>query len=64
MSVVVPVYNPGALLPTCLDSLRRLDYPDLEIVPVDDAGPEPVRGALEAIARDDPRVRPIFHPTN
>ncbi len=35
-SVVVAAYNAQATLGACLDSLRRLNYPDFEIIVVDD----------------------------
>ncbi|HKZ58590.1 MAG TPA: glycosyltransferase family A protein [Candidatus Thermoplasmatota archaeon] len=64
VSVVIPVYNPGRLLESSLGSARRQTYGDLEIIPVDDAGAEPVRPALEAASKADPRVRPVFHIAN
>jgi len=36
VSVVVPAHNAGATLGTCLESLGHLDYPDYEIIAVDD----------------------------
>jgi O-antigen biosynthesis protein len=36
ISVVVCTYNGEATLPTCLDALCRLDYPDYEVIVVDD----------------------------
>lgn len=36
VSVVVCSYNGGATLRECLDSLMRLDYPDYEVILVDD----------------------------
>jgi GT2 family glycosyltransferase len=36
VSVVVASYNADRTLPSCLDSLRRLNYPDYEVILVDD----------------------------
>lgn len=36
-SVIVPVYNAGSTIEKCLDSIMIQDYPDLEVVVVDDA---------------------------
>ena len=36
VSVVVCSYNGGRTLPQCLESLQKLDYPDYEIILVDD----------------------------
>jgi GT2 family glycosyltransferase len=64
VSVVIPLYNPGALLDACLTSVTNQTYPDLEIIPVDDKGPEPLRAPLDALAAKDARVRPVFHEAN
>lgn len=37
VSVVVPTYNSGDVLDRCLQALRASDWPDLEIIVVDDA---------------------------
>lgn len=44
VSVVIPTYNRGKMLTSCLESLFTLDYPKakLEIIVVDDASPVPV----------------------
>ena len=36
VSVVVASYNGGRTLPACLDSLGRLNYPDYEVILIDD----------------------------
>jgi glycosyltransferase involved in cell wall biosynthesis/exo-beta-1,3-glucanase (GH17 family) len=36
VSVVVPSYNGGKTLPACLNSLERLNYPNYEVILVDD----------------------------
>lgn len=36
VSVVVASYNGGSTLPACLDSLRHLNYPNYEVILVDD----------------------------
>ena len=36
ISVIVPVYNTGAYLEACVESIVRQDYPDIEIILVDD----------------------------
>lgn len=64
VSVVIPLYNPGPLLEVAIKSLQMQTAADLEIIPVDDAGPEPLRERLEALARADARIKPVFHDSN
>src|SRR5688572_1832772 len=37
LSIIIPNWNGARFLPTCLDSLRRQTYADLEIIIVDNA---------------------------
>lgn len=59
VSVVVCSYNGGATLDECLRSLLALDYPDFEVVLVDDGSTDDTR----AIAARFPTVRAI-HQSN
>ena len=53
VSVVVASYNGGTTLRTCLDSLMRLNYPDYEVILVDDGSTD----NTQEIASAFPRVR-------
>ncbi|HJT35289.1 MAG TPA: glycosyltransferase [Pirellulales bacterium] len=59
VSVVVCSYNGGAALEQCLRSLDRLDYPDYEVIVVDDGSTDDTR---EILARF-PQVKAI-HQSN
>ena len=54
LSVIILSYNRIEAMRTCLASLRTLDYPDLEIIVVDNAS---ANGAPDMIAREFPEVR-------
>jgi glycosyltransferase involved in cell wall biosynthesis len=56
VSVIVCSYNGGRTLATCLDSLGRLNYPDYEIILVDDGSTDDTRD----IAEQFPHVRYIY----
>jgi glycosyltransferase involved in cell wall biosynthesis len=66
ISVVVPAYNtPERYLRELLDCLRAQLYPRWELCIADDASPQPhVRTILEAAARADARIRPVFRREN
>lgn len=60
VSVVVASYNADRTLATCLESLERLNYPDYEIILVDDGSTD----TTAQIAAHHPRVRFIQHDRN
>lgn len=57
ISVALCTYNGARHLPQQLESLLAQDYPNLEIVAVDDASADETPALLEAAARRDPRLR-------
>ncbi|MBU6276592.1 MAG: glycosyltransferase, partial [Planctomycetes bacterium] len=60
VSVVVCSYQGGRTLAQCLESLGGLDYPDYEVILVDDGSTDDT----PAIARRFPEVRVVRHETN
>lgn len=60
VSVVVASYNGDSTLKACLDSLGRLNYPDYEVILVDDGSTD----TSESLARQYPGVRYFRHGTN
>ena len=60
VSVVVASHNGGHSLPACLDSLTHLNYPDYEVILVDDGSNDDTA----RIAEHYPHVRTVVHPHN
>ncbi len=60
-SVIIPVWNGREYLPGCLDALLAQDYPDFEVVVVDNASAD---GSADLVAENYPQVRLIRNPQN
>ena len=57
VSVIIPVYNSKKRLAACLDHVAAMDYPNLEVILVDDCSTD---GSLE-ICREYEKKYPYFH---
>lgn len=56
VSVIVCSYNGAQTLAACLDSLGRIDYPDFEVILIDDGSTDDTR----AIAARYPKIRYVY----
>lgn len=59
LSVIVAACNEGATLGAPLETLLAQDYPNLELVVVNDRSTDDTRSVLEALAARDPRITAI-----
>lgn len=64
VSIVVPCYNHGRYLPECLDSILSQDYPELEVIVVDDSSTENSTLAVLAEIESRERVTVLRQPQN
>lgn len=60
VSVIVPVYNPGNLLPRTLDSILAQTFADFELICIDDGSTDGSREILKGYAAKDARVKLIM----
>lgn len=63
VSVVVPVYNCEKAIERCIRSILDQEYKDLEVIAVDDGSKDSSGEILDAIAKEDPRLR-VIHKEN
>jgi GT2 family glycosyltransferase len=61
LSIVIPVWNGRRYLADCLDALLSQEYPDLQVIAVDNASSD---GSADWIAEHYPQVRLIRNPSN
>jgi hypothetical protein len=59
VSVLMPVYNAGAMLPPCLDSILGQTFTNFELVAVNDGSDDGTAAVLAGYAQKDGRVRPV-----
>ncbi len=59
VSVVIPARNEQRKLRSGLESVLELDYPELEIIAIDDRSEDATGAILDAIAAGDRRVRTV-----
>ncbi|MDD2731023.1 MAG: glycosyltransferase, partial [Candidatus Portnoybacteria bacterium] len=64
VSVIIPCYNLGKFLPYCLDSVLAQDYPQLEVVVVDDASTDNSWDIIQDYATKDSRIIPLRNTYN
>lgn len=62
VSVIIPCYKQGHLLPDCVASLQRQTHVDWEAIIVDDGSPDETAQIAEELALNDQRVRLVRQP--
>ena len=53
----MPVYKVQGYIRQCLDSILETDFPDIEVIAIDDRSPDGCGEILDEFAERDPRVR-------
>jgi glycosyltransferase involved in cell wall biosynthesis len=64
VSVIVPCYNMSAFLEETLQSVCASDYPDFEVLVIDDGSTDDSLVRARAFASRDPRVRVLTQPNS
>ena len=64
VSVIIPVYNSGLYLDRCLESVINQDYPDTEIILIDDGSTDDSAGKCDDWAARYPDKVGVIHQSN
>ena len=64
VSVLIPAYNEAAVIGTCVEAALAANYPQLEVVVLDDGSTDETEAAALAAAGGDPRLRVARDPVN
>ncbi len=59
LSIIIPAFNTKPFYKACLESLLRIDYPDYEIIVVDDGSSDGSFEAIKKIAEKNPQLKLI-----
>ena len=62
ISTIIPVYNVSTYISECMESILSQDYPDLEIILVDDGSTDDSGRICDAYAQRDNRIQVIHQP--
>lgn len=64
LSVIVPVYNVEEYLHVCLNSVIKQNYPDFEVICIDDASTDSTSEILEYFSKKDSRIKIFRNESN
>jgi biofilm PGA synthesis N-glycosyltransferase PgaC len=64
LTLLIPAYNEGQVVATCLAAARELDYPQLRMLVLDDGSTDDTATVAERVATGDPRVRVVRDQVN
>ena len=59
VSIVIPAYNEEKWVGKTLDAVRKINYPDFEVIVVDNASADKTSEVVEVYVKKDPRIKLI-----
>ena len=64
VTILIPAYNEEAVVGTCVQAVRAVDYPDFEVLVLDDGSTDATAAVATAAAAGDKRVEVVRDPVN
>jgi poly-beta-1,6-N-acetyl-D-glucosamine synthase len=64
VTILIPAYNEAQVIAGCVQAARAVDYPELEVLVLDDGSTDDTVAAATAGAGDDERVEVVRDPVN
>jgi biofilm PGA synthesis N-glycosyltransferase PgaC len=64
VTLLVPAFNEESVIGTCVQRARAVDYPELEVLVLDDGSTDGTVDAATAAVEGDPRVEVVRDPVN
>jgi glycosyltransferase involved in cell wall biosynthesis/SAM-dependent methyltransferase len=64
VSIVIPFYGVEEFIEDCIKSILKQDYPNLEIIFIDDQSPDNARQIVEKYMAKDDRIKLVIHDLN
>ncbi|MDB5293777.1 MAG: glycosyl transferase [Phycisphaerales bacterium] len=59
VSILIPAKDEGARIRACLESALAQDYPDFELIAIDDRSTDETGAVMDEVAASDPRLRVV-----
>jgi cellulose synthase/poly-beta-1,6-N-acetylglucosamine synthase-like glycosyltransferase len=59
LSIVIPACNEGDTIEAAMESLLAVDYPNLEIIVINDRSNDATREIIDQLSLMDPRIKPV-----
>lgn len=64
VTILVPAFNEAAVIASCVEALRAVDYPSLEVLILDDGSTDDTAATAAQAAGSDPHIEIVPDPVN
>jgi poly-beta-1,6-N-acetyl-D-glucosamine synthase len=64
VSVLIPAYNESGVIAECVSAALAVDYPELEVIVLDDGSTDDTPGVAAQTGEGDPRLKVLRDPVN
>jgi poly-beta-1,6-N-acetyl-D-glucosamine synthase len=64
VTLLIPAYNEGSVIAPCIRTALAIDYPEIEVLVLDDGSTDDTEAVARKAAGDDPRCEVVRDPVN